>query len=68
FDDNIMHDDAGIVDVRHAETLKPVPFRDALGRFLVRVDPMQVLLDQDYYVRVVEACEQRLWEGEAARH
>lgn len=55
FDDNIERNRAHIVDVRDASTYVPVPFEEAQGRYLRRVEPYQAILDREYYVKEVQA-------------
>jgi hypothetical protein len=54
FDDNIERDRAHIVDVRDCHTYAPVPFAQAAGRFLRRVEPFQAIMDREYFVREVQ--------------
>ena len=60
FDDNVKEEDAYIVDLRDEETGDPLPFKEATGTFLVRVVPFEMLLDDNYYIKALKACEERL--------
>ena len=57
FDDNVKEDDACIVDLRDEATNIPLTFTKANGRFLVRVVPFEMLLDDTYFISALNACE-----------
>ncbi|KAJ1414022.1 hypothetical protein B484DRAFT_454941 [Ochromonadaceae sp. CCMP2298] len=54
FDDNIERNRAHIVDVRDERTFLPVPFAQARGRHLRRVDPYSAIMDREYFIREVQ--------------
>ena len=56
FDDNVGHGAAHIVDARHARTGAPLPFSDVAGTHLIRVEPLNAVLDPHYFVRAVHEC------------
>ncbi|CAM9224829.1 unnamed protein product [Phaeothamnion confervicola] len=57
FDDNVERDHAHIVDVRNAETGERVPFERALGRCIVKVEPLLAIADANYFVSLLRSCE-----------
>lgn len=54
FDDNIERDRAHIVDVRDVRTARPIPFEDSQGRYIYRVAPLNIILDDDYFVKAFD--------------
>ena len=58
FDDNVKENDAYIVDMRDETTGEPLPFSETNGVFLVRVVPFEMLLDENYYIKCLEDCEE----------
>lgn len=53
FDDNIEHDDARIVDCR-TETGDVVPLEQAQKELLVKVNPVEVLNDEDLFLKMLQ--------------
>lgn len=60
FDDNIERDRPHIVDVRDAQTGEPVGFGESLNRYIFKAEPLQAVLDEDYYVKALEQIEQKV--------
>ncbi len=54
FDDNIERERAHIVDVREASTFARIPFADANNRYVKRVEPMQAIMNMNYYIDAVD--------------
>jgi hypothetical protein len=54
FDDNIETDRSHIVDVRERKHFLPVPFSQARGRHLRKVEPYHAILDEDYFIKEIE--------------
>lgn len=50
FDDNIERDRAHIIDVRDIDTFDPISFQDALNRVMVRVEPYEAIMNEDYFI------------------
>lgn len=66
FDDNVERDRAHIVDARDLHTGKPLPFRGeggTQGRHLVKVEPLQSILDEMYFAKALRAAEMRMGGG-----
>ena len=57
FDDNVLADRIKIVDARDAATGDVLPFEDVRDVYVVRVDPVQVLLSPTYYLDRIAAAE-----------
>jgi len=53
FDDNVEHDDARIVDCRTASG-DVVPLKQAQKELLVKVNPVEVLLDEDLFLKMLQ--------------
>merc|ERR1719215_2150127 len=53
FDDNVEHDDARIVDCR-SETGDVVPLKQAQKELLVKVNPVEVLNDEDLFLKMLQ--------------
>ena len=51
FDDNIFHSNAHIVDARDVRTGESIPFSIAKNSHLIRVEPVNAILDPMYFVR-----------------
>lgn len=51
FDDNIGYSQAHIVDARHARTGEALPFSQVNNAHLLRVEPVNAILDPKYFVR-----------------
>ena len=66
FDDNIERTYAHIVDVRDAATGDVVPFAEAWDQFMVRSEPIQAMLEPDYFIRALQRCEAKREEAAAA--
>lgn len=63
FDDNIERDRAHIVDARDLRTGKTLPFagpRGTQGRHLVKVEPFESILDEEYFIEALHAAEERM--------
>lgn len=56
FDDNIGYGSPHIVDARDAETGQPVSFREVNGKHLLKAEPLNAILDPQYFVRQVHEC------------
>lgn len=58
FDDQIQTDDAkSNVDLRDIIEGAKISCVDALDKFLVKVDPIKAIQDQDYFMKAIEKCE-----------
>lgn len=51
FDDNVGYSQAHIVDARDSKTGKALPFSQVQGAHLLRVEPVNAILDAKYFVR-----------------
>lgn len=58
FDDNAEEGEKCIVDARDIVTKEILPSRKQLGRYVVNVDPLKTVLEPDYYIKMIEECEQ----------
>ncbi|BDA47562.1 hypothetical protein COCOBI_10-4100 [Coccomyxa sp. Obi] len=56
FDDNIGHGAAHIVDVRDMLTGEGLAFQEVVGRHIMKVEPLNAILDPQYFVRAVHGC------------
>lgn len=54
FDDNILEHDAHIVDARNARDGSAIPFEQTKDVNLVRVEPLDVIRDEEYFARRFE--------------
>lgn len=57
FDDNIGYGSAHIVDARDPQTGEALPFKGLQGKELVKVEPLNAILDPKYFIRAVAECE-----------
>lgn len=58
FDDEINCDEhATQVDLRDIVEGDKIGSKDSLDKFLVKVDPIKAVQDQDYFFRAIEKCE-----------
>jgi hypothetical protein len=55
FDDNIEHTNARIVDCRAADNM-PLPSTQTLNKLLVKVNPVEALLDEEYFLKKLQQC------------
>ena len=63
FDDNITggpNDD--IVDVRHLITNEKISHKKAYNKHVVKVDTDRAIVEQDYFLKIIETCELRRTE------
>lgn len=63
FDDNIERDRAHIVDARELRTMRALPFtgpRGTQGRWLVKAEPFEAILDEEYFIKALRAAEERM--------
>ena len=65
FDDNIRRAYAHIVDVRDHVTGEHIPFAEANGVYLHRARPVDIVLDNQYFVKALTECESALATIEA---
>jgi len=58
FDDNINDNlECSIVDIRSASTGKKIEYRNAIGKYMVKVESDKVILDEDYFIKKLYECE-----------
>eukprot|EP00929_Paragymnodinium_shiwhaense_P063873 TRINITY_DN31960_c0_g4_i1.p1 TRINITY_DN31960_c0_g4~~TRINITY_DN31960_c0_g4_i1.p1 ORF type:complete len:3718 (+),score=1051.51 TRINITY_DN31960_c0_g4_i1:107-11260(+) len=55
FDDNVDFDDARIVDCRSPDG-QPIPAQSSLNRLCTKVNPVEAMLDNDYFLRKLQVC------------
>lgn len=67
FDDNIGYGSPHIVDARDARTGQPVSFKEVNNRHLVKAEPLNAILDPQYFVRQVHECVVRVLNERVAR-
>ena len=60
FDDNVERDFAHIVDVRDDTSGEAVAFKESLGMWLVRAEPIHAIEDDDYFINAIAGCEGKL--------
>jgi len=60
FDGHIKANAAHCVDVRDVVTGEPVPFADANGVYLHRVNFYQAIIDQEYFIKALDDCELKM--------
>jgi Dpy-30 motif len=58
FDDNIGIDHPKIVDVRDVVTGESISFKKTINKYIFRVDPYKAVVEQDYFYKAVQACEE----------
>lgn len=59
FDDNIERTHTHIVDVHdRSKGYAPVSFEEAINRWMVRADPIQALLNLNFFVEALQVCEE----------
>ena len=54
FDDNIERDRSHIVDVRDRDSFVSLTYESVIGKHIIRVQPMEAILYDDYYVSLVD--------------
>jgi hypothetical protein len=58
FDDNISDKlDCSIVDIRNAITGEKIEYRNAINKYMVKVEPHKAILDEDYFIKKIYECE-----------
>lgn len=57
FDGNIRGSSTYSVDIRDAVSEKPVPFEEANDVYFHRVNPVQAIVDPEYYIKALQHCE-----------
>lgn len=66
FDDNILHDDAHIVDARDVRDGTPLAFVDGTkGVHLMHVEPLDVILNDQFFVEQFLASSERMLQGQS---
>ena len=58
FDDNADEGENCIIDTRDIVTKEIVPYKKQMGRYVVKCDPLKVILEPDYFIRMIEQCEE----------
>ena len=46
------------MDVRDIVTGDKLPYHKVLGKYVVKVEPVCAILESDYFIKQIEACEQ----------
>lgn len=46
------------MDVRDIVTGDKLPYHKVLGKYVVKVEPVRAILESDYFIKQIEACEQ----------
>ncbi len=59
FDDNVELDRAHIIDTRDMKTGDPIPFDEAHDVYIVAVNTMEVIENQDYFLERIKVCEEK---------
>ncbi|KAL3136782.1 hypothetical protein ABBQ38_005496 [Trebouxia sp. C0009 RCD-2024] len=67
FDDNIGYGSPHIVDARDAETGQSVSFKEVNGKHLLKAEPLNAILDPQYFVRQVHECVMRVLRDRMAK-
>jgi len=58
FDDNIHSDpEFSIVDIRNFNTGESIPYNDAINTYMVQVDTIRAILDDEYFIKKINECE-----------
>eukprot|EP00826_Nyctotherus_ovalis_P034638 TRINITY_DN2903_c0_g1_i1.p3 TRINITY_DN2903_c0_g1~~TRINITY_DN2903_c0_g1_i1.p3 ORF type:complete len:119 (-),score=23.35 TRINITY_DN2903_c0_g1_i1:127-483(-) len=58
FDDNIDSDpEFSIVDIRDLKSGKNISYEEAINTYMVQVDTIKAILDDDYFIKKVRECE-----------
>lgn len=65
FDDNVLAHDAHIVDARSARDGSAVPFSRTKDINLLRVEPLDVIRDKDYFVKRFQQARSRVKQSDA---
>eukprot|EP00929_Paragymnodinium_shiwhaense_P008399 TRINITY_DN112358_c0_g1_i1.p1 TRINITY_DN112358_c0_g1~~TRINITY_DN112358_c0_g1_i1.p1 ORF type:complete len:540 (-),score=145.37 TRINITY_DN112358_c0_g1_i1:155-1774(-) len=60
FDGHIKAGNGSAVDVRDVVDGKPISYSETDDVFVHRVDFFKAMIDQDYFVKALEACEQKM--------
>lgn len=64
FDDNIDSDpEFSIVDIRDLHSGKSISHEEAINTYMVRVDTVKAILDDDYFIKKVRECEKNQMKG-----
>ena len=50
-------DEDCIVDVRDAITGEIIPYKKAIGRYIVMAEPHRAILETDYFIKQIELAE-----------
>ena len=57
FDDNADSAESCIVDVRDVITGEALPYKKFMDMYVVKVHPHRAILENDYFVKLIEQCE-----------
>jgi len=57
FDDNVLDNEYSIVDCRDLITKNQIPQPETLGKYTIKVDTLAAINDQNYFFKIIEACE-----------
>lgn len=57
FDDNIQEEE-NIVDIRDLVTNQKIPYKRAINKYMVKVEPLSAIRDPDYFMKCIKECEQ----------
>lgn len=62
FDDNAHPGERCQIDVRDVITGEEIPYRKAIGKYIARVESHRAILESDYFVKMIESCENKMDE------
>ena len=63
FDDSISDNpNCNTVDIRDLITGETIPYKKAINKYIVKVEPDKAILDVDYFIKKLEECERRRTE------
>ena len=60
FDDNAKPQDPTNIDIRDVMSGETIAWKKALGRYIVRADPLKAVGESDYFVKRIEEVEGNL--------
>jgi len=59
FDDSIELGDDNIVDVKNVVTRESIPIEQSHGKYIVKVDTLRAITDNDYFYKMIDECEKK---------
>ena len=60
FDDNIENKPTSIVDCKNITNGKTLEYKDIIGKFIIKVDPIEAAINKNYFIEKIKESEEKM--------